>query len=186
MNTEDEDQVSAARAKARDELNKTLEPLHKQMEANRAFNKWAVENGVSAIEEQENQFDDDALARIYEQTISMLLSQKRELQTEVDAFKDMWAKFKSVEENDEKGMLKATYEASAGIMGLIGRHCQVVLDEFNALNYVQLSFDDPELNKSFIVIVARSEEQTPHELREKALERVKELEAKLAQYEKAI
>jgi hypothetical protein len=47
-------------------------------------------------------------------------------------------------------------------------------------------FDDSVLNKSYVVIVARSEEQTPHELREKALERVKELETKLAQYSEAV
>lgn len=184
MNTEDEDQVSAARAKARDELNKTLEPLHKQMEANRAFNKWAVENGVSATEAQENQFDDDALVRIYEQTISMLVGQKRELQTELDKFRNLFQQVKAIEETEDS--VKITYDSSVGIMGLLGRHLQVVLDHHDAPNYVQVIFDDSVLNKSYVVIVARSEEQTPHELREKALERVKELEAKLAQYSEAV
>lgn len=183
MNTEDEDQVSAARAKARDELNKTLEPLHKQMEANRAFNKWAAENGVSAIGEQEKSVD-DALVEIYTQTINNLVCEKRELQTELDKFRNLFQQIKAIEETEDS--VKITYDSSVGIMGLVGRHLQVVLDHHDAPNYVQVIFDDSVLNKSYVVIVARSEEQTPHELREKALERVKELEAKLAQYEKVV
>ena len=168
---------------------KTVADTHEALDA---FIAKMTKLELLTIEEQKD-IDSTSLLEKFVRTnnklttlVNDLLDKNYELQTEVDAFKNMWAKFKSVEANDEKGMIKATYEASAGIMGLIGRHCQVVLDEFNALNYVQLSFDDPELNKSFIVIVARSEEQTPHELREKALERVKELETKLAQYSEAV
>ena len=164
---------------------KTVADTHEALDA---FIAKMTKLELLTVEEQKD-IDDKSLLEKFVRTnnrlttlVNDLLDKNYELQTELDKFRNLFQQVKSVEETENS--VKVTYEASTGIMGLVGRHLQVVLDHHDAPNYVQVTFDDSVLNKSYVVIVARSEEQTPHELREKALERVKELEAKLAQYEK--
>ena len=84
MNIEDEDEVSAARARARDELNKTLEPLHKQMEANRAFNKKLAKAGLQAMDSE---------------TKEKVLSEVQDCQDSLVQLRDILAKLAAYEES---------------------------------------------------------------------------------------
>lgn len=112
--------------------------------------------------------------------ICNLLDKNSELQKELEVYKTLWDAPRIIEEDETS--LKLTYEAGKNIMGQIGRTMYSVLDEHKALNYVQITFDDPVLNKSYLVTISRSEEQTPHDLKEQALKRVQELETELARY----
>ena len=55
------------------------------------------------------------------------------------------------------------------------------MEMFGADNYLETTLMDPEINQRYVFWVAKSKEQTPHALRQKAEQRIAVLEAEIAQ-----
>jgi hypothetical protein len=76
--------------------------------------------------------------------------------------------------------LKLTLEMSEETVHSLAEPVRMYLDEFQAVNYVEMRLQDKATEAEFIYIVQRAAGKSPHDLRREAEERVAQLEEQLA------